>query len=126
MRTAFLRSSGFMFRIMSLADIRHMAAWSPLLSFVHKRAKKEYGERLVGGTGESVGMVASRRAVIPRGEVASMSLLFVIAAVPGDEVEGEAIVVCARQREGGKTQRTWRVSTVGKGPGVVVSRVCRR
>ena len=70
---------------------------------------------LVGGTRESVGMVASRRAVTPKGEVTAVPFLLVVVAVPEDEVEevimrlveGEAMLVSARQGEGGNTQQTF-------------------
>ena len=99
---------------MSSNDIPRMAAWSSLLSFVQKGAKKDNGAGLVGGSRESVGVVASRRAVTPKGEVAAVSFLFVVAAVPEDEVaevmrleEGEAMLGSTRQEEGDSTQRVW-------------------
>lgn len=54
-----------------------MAAWSFLLSFVQKGAKKENEAGLVGGARESVGVVSSRREVTPNGEVTLVSVLFV-------------------------------------------------
>ena len=96
---SFLASvSSCMLRIMSFADIPRMAAWSSLLSFVQKGAKKETGDWLVGGARE----------------VVAVFVLLVVATVPGDEVvevmrleEGEAMLGSTRQGEGGSTQRVW-------------------
>ena len=76
---------------------------SPCLASYKEGVKKENGARLVGGSRESVGLVASRRAVTPKGEADVVSLLPVVAAAPEDEVvevmrlaEGEAMLVSAR------------------------------
>lgn len=57
-----------------------MVAWSPLLSFVGEEGG------MVGGAQASVRVVASRRAMILKEEVATVSFLFVVAAFPEDEI----------------------------------------
>lgn len=65
-----------------------------MLGFVEKEAKKKNRAGLVGRTQTSVGMAASRRAVNPRGEVAAVSFLFVVAAIEGAMrlAEGEVML----------------------------------
>lgn len=49
------------------------------------------------------------------------------ATVPKDEVVGvEAMAGIGQQEKGGSTQRMGRLFTVGKGPGGVVSGLCKQ